>query len=634
MCGIAGFINLNNQKPDLAILKKMIGSISYRGPDDRGTELINNCAMGNCRLSVIDLSAKAHQPMWDTKKQFCLTYNGEIYNFCQLRSNLQRQGYRFKSNSDSEVVLNLYQEYGPDSLKKLRGMFALGIWDVQKKELFLARDQFGIKPLYYYRKNDLFIFASEIKSILEHPQVKRRLNRSALSYYFSVGFGCIPSPETIFENIFKLPPASYLVLNQNGIKIKKYWDISGISQKKIGLTEAVEETKRLIEKSVKTQLVADVPLGTFLSGGIDSSLVTYFAQKHTIHKIKTFSIGFEDKRFNESQYAQQVADFLKTDHYHQNFTTRELIDTLPEVVEKLDEPLADASILPTYLLSKYARKQVTVALSGDGGDELFAGYPTYLPHKFSCWLHCFPDPFVAALRKTLPYSNRLLDILPFLKHSPNLPRNYIIDRFFNGLSSDWTEEYLNFLGPMTLKEKSQLLLNHQELALPMVKELANRVRHFDRQTQLQYLDLKLFLAEDCLVKVDRASAYNSLEVRVPFLDTKLTEFVFSLPANYLLHGLTLKYLLKKVAAGLIPQNIIVRPKKGFGIPTEDWLKTVFKPLITSLLEPEKIVKQGFFNPEAVNRMLKLHLKGIQDNRMPLWNLLIFQQWYRKWFKCL
>jgi len=634
MCGIAGFINLNNQKPTLSILKKMIGAISYRGPDDRGAELINNCAMGNCRLAVIDLSSRAHQPMWDSKKQFCLTFNGEIYNFRELKRGLQKQGYRFKSDSDTEVILNLYRQDGPDCVKKLRGMFALAIWDVRKQELFLARDQFGIKPLYYYLKDDLFIFASEIKSILEHPKVKRQLNRKALSYYFSVGFGCIPSPQTIFENIFKLPPGSRLVLNQSGVKIIRYWDIANIQPKKISLAEAIEETKELIEKSVKTQLVADVPLGTFLSGGIDSSLITYFAQKHTRRKIKTFSIGFEDKRFDESRYAQQVASFLKTDHYHQNFTTRELMDTLPEVVEKLDEPLADASILPTYLLAKHTRRQVTVALSGDGGDELFAGYPTYLAHKFSGWSRYFPNPLMMACQKTLSHSGRLVDMLPFLKHSPDLPRIYLIDRFFKGLSRDWTEEYLNFLGPMTLKDKDRLLLNHQELALPMVKELASRVEHFDRQTKLQYLDLKLYLAEDCLVKVDRASAYNSLEVRVPYLDTKLAEFVFSLPSNYLLHGLTLKYLLKKIAVGLIPQNIINRPKKGFGIPTDEWLKTVFKPLIGSLLETQKIKRQGLFNPKAVSQMLKGHLKGVQDYHMPLWNLLIFQLWWQKWFKRL
>lgn len=632
MCGITGFVNLNGEKPSLTLLKKMTEAIAYRGPDDRGLEISDNCALGNRRLAVVDLSFRGHQPMWDKKRKLCLTFNGEIYNFRQLRKELEKKGYRFISESDTEVILNLFQEEGPSCVRKLRGMFALAIWDAEKKELFLAKDHFGLKPLHYFFNDKVFIFASEIKSILLHSQVKKVINPRALSHYFSLGFGCIASPETIFLNIYKLSPGHYAILRGRKLIIRRYWDLNRIKPKKMPLSEAVAETKRLLERSISSQLVADVSVGVFLSGGIDSSLIASMAQKMIHQPLKTFSIGFKNRQFDESAYASRMAKYLRTEHHYRNFSIKELLATLPKVVEKLDEPLADASILPTYLLSKYTRKYVTVALSGDGGDELFAGYPTYLAHRFAQKFSYLPSSALAIFRQILTNSGPLINTLPFFKHSPNLSINFKLNRFFRGINKDPIKQHLNFMGPLVLEEKDCLINHHQEAALSLAKSLVAGVKNRDLQTKLQYLDFKLYLGEDCLVKTDRASSFNSLEVRAPFLDVDLVEFVFSLPADYKLHRLTLKYLLKKVAQGKIPSEIINRPKKGFGIPTHIWLKTQLQPTLKSLLGKKRLEKQGLFNSEFVSRLLKEHFQGAADHRMVLWNLFIFQLWYDQWFR--
>ncbi len=631
MCGITGFVTLTSQKPSRSVLDRMTKVITHRGPDDEGGEIIDTCALGNKRLAVIDLSPRGHMPMWDKNKTVCITYNGEIYNYQYLKTLLAEKGYRFQSDSDTEVILYLYKEFGEACVTKLRGMFAFAIWNVRKQELFIARDHFGIKPLYYHHDHKVFIFGSEIKSILAHPQVKKTLNPEALSHYFSLGFGCIASPLTIFEGIYKLPPAHYAVLKNGQLHVQRYWDVAKIKQQSVPLKEAVTTTKRLLEKSVQDQLVSDVPLGSFLSGGIDSSLISAFAQKHTNQKLKTFSIGFEDKKFDESQYAQQVAAFLKTDHHHKQFTATELLDTLPKVVSRLDEPLADASILPTYLLSEFTRQHVTVALSGDGGDELFAGYPTYLAHRFAQPFRWLPRPTLKLLNHLSKQSQPIIEKLPLLNHLPNLSTQTKLERFFEGVHPSLAAQYLNFMGPLNLELKHKLLKDHHESALSCIKTSLDKVSTWSQQNKLQYLDFTYFLSEDCLVKTDRASSYNSLEVRVPFLDVELVEFVFSLPSNYKVHNLTLKYLLKQVATDLLPQNIIDRPKKGFGIPTHIWLSNQLKPLLVSKLNRNYLLKQNIFSVDFVEMILNEHFTGKKDHRMVLWNLLLFQLWYEEWF---
>lgn len=632
MCGIAGFVNFHSITPNKHLLKKMTDVISHRGPDDEGQEIIHNAALGNRRLAIIDLSPKGHMPMWDSKKRYCITYNGEIYNFQELRSELEHKNYEFKSHSDTEVIVNLFAEYGTKCFSKLRGMFALAIWDKKEGHLILARDQFGIKPLHYYKDDQVFIFGSEIKSILLHPRVRKRLNHQALSQYFSIAFGAVPSPLTMFEGVYKLNPGHYALLKKNKLDIQPFWQAITIPQQNITEHEAIELGEELIEKSVKRQLVSDVPLGSFLSGGLDSSLITAFAQKHTKHDINTFSIGFQDPDFDESSYARQVALQLHTKHHHQVFSPRQLLDVLPQIIDKLDEPLGDASILPTYLLSQFTRQYVTVALSGDGGDELFLGYPTYLIHKLSFLLNKLPVSSLGFLHQAALASSDILKLLPMAKHAGSYSMKYKIDRMFKGINPDLAIQYLNFLGPCQIDVKDNLILNHKESAVPFIKEILQDHAHGDGLLAVQLLDFILYMGEDCLVKTDRASSFNSLEVRPPFLDIETVEYALSLPVHFKLKGFTPKYILKKIAAPYLPENIINRPKKGFGVPLHAWLRMDLNSQMHELLDSEKISKQSIFDAAYVSQLMKEHESGKQDHRMLLWNLMMFQMWWEKWMK--
>lgn len=648
MCGITGFINPPNKKASLVILKKMNKTIIHRGPDDGGEIIIGNVALANRRLAIIDLSPQGHMPMINFKKNVWITYNGEIYNFKKLRESLLKKGYKFKSSSDTEVILNLYDAYGVKAIEKLRGMFAFAIWDIKRKQLVLARDRFGIKPLHYYYKDGLFIFASEIKAILAHPRVKKNLYHKSLSHYLSIGFGAIPSPHTIFEDIKKLAPAHYAISKNGRLKLAKYWRLEKIKTIKISENEAKQKLLALIDQSVKSQLISDVPLGAFLSGGIDSSLVVAFMSKYTTHKPKTFTIGFDDPSFDESKYAQKAAKFLKTNHHVQRFKSKQLINTLSEIVKKLDEPLGDASILPTYLLSKFTRKYVTVSLSGDGGDELFAGYPTYIAHRLNnifgfipAWvLQLLQSVILRASREATSQSSRFhsnSNQFWLSKHSSNLPFSYKLERLINGWGKETVHKHLSFIGPIPIEKKPQLFtpevnekLGQADPALVWAKKVFQKAKNFDKQGQLQFFDLYSYLSEQCLVKTDRASSFNSLEVRVPFLTKEIAEFAFSLPSDLKFKGFKLKYIFKQAAAEILPKEIIERPKKGFGIPIHHWLRADLRKDLKSRLSKKRLQKQGIFNHRFVNQLINEHLNNKKDHRMVLWNLLIFQYWYENY----
>lgn len=634
MCGITGFVTPGKVKPSLNLLRRMTEAIAYRGPDDQGLEIIDNCGLGNRRLAVVDLSSRAHQPMWDKQKRFCLTYNGEVYNFKVLKKQLLKKGYRFFSESDTEVILNLFKEYGPSAFSKMSGMFALAIWDKKKRVLFLARDHFGIKPLYYYFKSGYLVFGSEIKSILISPQVKKELSLQALSSYFSIGFGAIPSPCSIFENIYKLPSASWAVFDGQKLVVKKYWHLEKVKPSVLSFPKASQRLLFLLEQSVKDQMVSDVPLGGFLSGGIDSSTIVALMAKSHPSSIKTFSINFKDPDFDESKYSEKVSQYLGTEHFAQTFTAEKVLKVLPEAMSKLDEPMADASLLPTFLLSKFARQRVTVALSGDGGDELFAGYPTYFAHQAASLFALLPSCW---LRAALPLALKIAPVLPVMKHSRNLASSFKIKRFLFGVNQNLGRQYLNFMGPIGLEVKPNIFsesvkekLGVGDWALGHVEDLLKEVNSYDRQKKLQYLDLKLYLGEDGLTKTDRASSFNSLEVRVPFLTPEIAELAFSLPSSYHLNGLTLKRLLKEAAKDLLPPEIINRPKKGFGVPISQWLKKDLRPLTDRLLAERRLKKQELFNPIFIERLIKEHRSGKESHQMILWPLLVFQLWYDRW----
>ncbi len=628
MCGIYGYLSLK-RSIDPTILRSMGDSLKHRGPDDEG-EMISEdgdlcVGLGHQRLSIIDLSAAGRQPMSNEDGSICLTYNGEIYNFRALREELERKGHRFKSNSDTEVVLRLYEESGIRCLEKLNGMFAFALWDRHKKTLFFARDRIGKKPLHYALFSQGVVFASEIKALLRHPGVSREIDLKSLNRYLTYEY--VPAPDTIFKSIKKLEPGHYLVYRQGAAELVQYWDIP-LTDNPMGYQtedEYVEDLRERLDKAVKSRLVADVPVGLFLSGGLDSALIAALATRANSN-LECFSIGFDEPSFDESRYAREVARTLNAQHQLMIFSTREMVDTVAKLPDLLDEPLADASILPTYLLSKFASGRVKVALSGDGGDELFAGYPTYQAHKLVTYFDSLPAFLKSALRTIgfhLPVSHN------------NISTEFKIKQFLKGAGVSSEIRFFIWMGAFTDAEKRGLLSDEVRSELRShntyedIFNYINKSKLTKDMERILYLSMKLYLQDDLLVKVDRTSMANSLEVRCPLLDYEFIEFVCSLPMFYKLKGLKTKYLLKKAATGFLPPSIIQRPKKGFGIPVSRWLCGDLKDLMMSHLNQETIERQGLFNWTYVKDLMDAHLKRRADHRKLLWPLIVFQIWYER-----
>jgi len=637
MCGIVGFLTSKvSDIPDYEILRRMREILAHRGPDDLG-EYIRPLDgqgpfvfFGHRRLSIIDLSG-GHQPLSNEDGTVWVTFNGEIYNFKGLKKELEILGHQFNTSSDTEVIAHAYEEYREECFKHFNGMFAIGIWDELNHRLILARDRLGKKPLYYASINETFLFASELKAIWTYPQFPRKIAPSSLMKYLFYEF--IPCPHTIFNDARKLPPASYLIWENKRIEIKEYWSPFNLEGMEKNLLEIDVEDRllELLKISVKRRLISDVPLGVFLSGGIDSSAIAAFAQKEVPGKVKTFSIGFEDPSFDESKYASLVSQFLGTEHFEQRMTPKDLLDIIPNLPDILDEPMADASILPTYLLSKFTRQYVTVALGGDGGDELFAGYPTYLAHKFAREYELFLGnlhPIIRFLGNLLPVSDN------------NISFDFKVKKFLSGIgypngirNSVWLG---SFPFPDIGKVVSPEILNQFD-RIRLVEEISSYEEKFptkDLITLLQYLDLKLYLQESILVKVDRASMACSLEVRAPFLDYELVEFVMGLPSGLKLKGLTSKYLLKKVMKNFLPNEVIQRKKKGFGVPISKWVKGPLRELFGDFLSLDRIKQEGFLNPEYVTSLLQDHLLNKKDNRKQLWTLLVWELWVNRYHPSL
>jgi len=629
MCGILGFLTPRVADiPDLGELRSMRDLLTHRGPDDQG-EFIRSVDeggpfvyMGHRRLSIIDL-AGGHQPLSNENKTVWVIFNGEIYNFLETRSRLEALGHQFRTNSDTEVIVHAYEEYGERCFRHFNGMFAIGIWDEIRKRLLLARDRLGKKPLFYSFVKGNFLFASELKALIAYPNFSRQID--PLSFMKYLFFEYIPSPHTIFKDANKLPPASYLILEKDGIRVIEYWSPfdSGKSAEQLSEGEIEAKMVELLRQSVRRRLISDVPLGVFLSGGIDSSAITALAQREVPGKIKTFSIGFEDPSFDESKFASLASKYLGTEHHEQTMTAADLLNLVPNLPDILDEPMADASILPTYLLSKFTRQHVTVALGGDGGDELFAGYPTYLAHQMARQYEFF-------LTHSRPILSFLGDLLPVSDN--NISFDFKVKKFLSGIG--YPEGIRNFiwLGSFSFPELKRVLppeLCSQVDPVQIMEEVDGYQKGFpleDKTTLLQYLDLKLYLQDDILVKVDRASMACSLEVRAPFLDYELVEFVMNLPSSLKLRRFTSKYLLKKVMKDFLPKEVIERKKKGFGIPIAKWVKGPLRELFGDLLSYDKIKKEGLFNPGYVSSLLQEHLAIKKDNRKQLWTLLVWELW--------
>lgn len=625
MCGIAGFVNLSRTAAKKEVISKMTKVISYRGPDDEGFFIKGNVALGARRLSIIDILG-GRQPLYSENKKIAVVFNGEIYNFKELRRILTKKGHKLKTNSDTEVIVHLYEEEEEDLFEYLTGMFALAIWDQDQEKLVLARDRFGEKPLYYGLFDNTFIFGSELKSILAHPKAKREIDPNSLNRYLT--FEYVPSPFSIFKNIKKLEAGHYLVLKKGRIKTKKYWDINFEHANFHSQEEILEKLEDLLDNTIKSRLIADVPVGVFLSGGIDSTTICYFAAKNSNKKIKSFNIGFEEESFDESDFAQKASSYLNLDHYSQTFLVSDLIDLIPKAIEFLDEPFADASILPTYILSNFARQKVKVVLGGDGGDELFMGYPTFQAHKIATLYGFIPrlvhDKLISPIVESLPvsYANFSFDFKAKKTISGIYEEHLIRNQIWLGAFSQES------LRRKIFTKNFQKLIKRED----PIEELIcfKNMRRFSNWQSLLYQYQKTYLSDDILVKVDRASMNNSLEVRSPFLDHNFADFVNSLPLNLKLHGFTTKYILKKLMEKKLPREIVYRPKHGFGIPVASWLRKDLKSLLFEKLNKKKLGKEGIFNTKFVDVLVRNHIEGKKDNRKLLWTLLMFELWRENW----
>ncbi len=631
MCGIYGCLSIK-EKIEPEILRAMGDALRHRGPDGEG-EIIQKSremwiALGHKRLSIIDLSSAAKQPMSNEDETIWITYNGEIYNFRELRAELEGKGHHFESNSDTEVIIHLYEEMGTRCLERLKGMFAFAIWDHGEKTLFLARDRLGKKPLHYALYDGGIVFASEIKALLKAPKVGREIDVSSLNKYLTYEY--VPAPNTIFKSIKKIRPGYYLLYKDGEVKEKQYWDVPLLDYP-IGYkteVEYVEELREILERAVRMRLVADVPVGVFLSGGIDSSLVAALA-KRSNEDIECFTIGLDERSFDESRYASKIALALSLKHHLKIFSMREMLENLYSLPRILDEPLADASILPTYLLSKWTSEKAKVALSGDGGDELFAGYPTYQAHKLVTYYDLLPGVLknaVKSIASRLPVSHK------------NLSPDFKIKQFLKGAGVSSEVRFFIWMGGLIDSEKKALLsddlkavLRHHNTYEDIFAYITDSGLTKDLE-RILYLSMKLYLQDDILVKVDRAAMANALEVRCPFLDQEFVEFACRLPMHYKLNGLKTKYLLKKAAKGILPAEIINRRKKGFGIPISRWLTGDLKDFMLHYLEAGRIRRQGFFNYPYIKKLIDDHLEKKKDNRKALWTLLVFQIWYETFFE--
>ena len=647
MCGIAGWINLNNESSQngKAVLHSMCERMKHRGPDSEGLWLENEVALGMRRLSIIDLHT-GEQPVYSEDRQIVVVMNGELYNFREVRSDLEKRGHQFETATDTEILPHLYEEYGEAMLEQINGMFAFALWDKRKKKLLIARDRFGEKPLYYGIFEGKLIFASEPKVLLENPSVKAEINLDALRSYLS--FDYVPAPASIYKNIYKLPAAHFLTVENGEVKTRRYWNLSwqnsaapnqmsalaharasASNDGKPTIEKAATNLRELLADAVRMRLVSDVPLGILLSGGVDSSTVAALATQFSSEKVKTFSIGFEEDSFDESKFARQVAAHLKTEHYEDKLSVEKAADLISEIGTWLDEPLSDGSLIPTFLLSRFVRKHVTVALGGDGGDEIFAGYPMYFGHRVANIYNAVPD----FLRNNL--------IEPIVNNLPvstsNLSFDYKAKRFVRAAKYDAVTRHHSWFGSFSIDEQNDLLTNDvlANSSGDIYKNAKELLKICDAPTEIermQFLDINFYMAEDILTKVDRASMAVSLEVRAPFLDPRVAEFAARLPLEYKLKGNKGKYILKKAVAPLLPREILQRPKKGFGIPIAEWLKNRLNPLMRDLLDEKRLKDQGIFDAKFVQKLIGEHETGAASHHKQLWTLLVFQLWFNNFLK--
>ncbi len=622
MCGIAGFFGPEENFDSTErreLVKRMCDIIEHRGPDDEGFYVEDGVALGMRRLAIINL-VTGRQPISNEDGSIWIVFNGEIYNFIELRDELVALGHTFQTHSDTEAIVHLYEEMGEACVERLRGMFGFAIWDRRERKLFMARDRVGKKPLHYSLVGDTLIFGSEIKSILQHPAVEREVNVEAISDFLS--FGYVPEPATAFRGITKLPPGHTLTFKNGRLSTRCYWDFdyrqNDEAESPLDESYYIERLRELIAESVKLRLISDVPLGAFLSGGIDSSTVVAMMARQMDRPVKTFSIGFSESSFDELHHARITARYFNTDH-HEFVVTPDVCNIVEDIVWHHDEPFGDVSSIPTYMVSKMAREHVTVILSGDGGDELFAGYERYLVDKDRRVFERIPG----FIRRNLMH--RASRVLPRAVYGKNFLRNVALEgdaRYVDSLSyfdEDAKRELLSTDIRRALNGRDSSAGFRQLLTVPPSEEHINR---------LLYLDSKTYLPGDILTKVDRMSMAHSIEARVPLLDYKLIEFVQTIPASLKLRGRVTKHILKEAVRGLIPDQIIDRPKQGFGVPIGKWFNNELRDMLHDTLTDSRTRQRGYFNQHEVEAILNEHARGRRDNSRHLWGLLTLELWQR------
>ncbi len=632
MCGICGIVG----QADEQLIKNMLARIAHRGPDDEGIYIADaandiRVGLGHRRLSIIDLSAAGHQPMSDAQGEIWLTFNGEIYNFKEIRKELEKRGHKFKSETDAEVIIYAYREWGLKALAMLNGMFAFAIWDARNNSLLLARDRLGIKPVYYADTSAGFAFASEIKALLAIPNFKREVDLEALDQFLS--FLWTPDPDTLFCGVKKLPPAHFLIYQNGHAEVRQYWDVEFNEDESLSESEWVEKVREQVERSVRAQMIADVPLGAFLSGGVDSSSIVSLMTGLSSQKVTTYTFGFksEDLRYDiledDVKYAREIGAKLETD-YHESFFEPQVMDLLPKLVYHLDEPVADPAAITSYLICKAARERLTVLLSGMGGDEIFAGYPRHIAVKIAQAYNLIPSfisrPLVEAMPASMPGRfNSVFRNTKKLARSAGLPLR---------------ERYLGYCTYFKEDEKAKLYSGAMNSATRNFNALAAHQKYFDKVAdedfvnQMLYVDMKTFLPCLNLTYTDKTSMAASMEVRVPLLDHELVEMAARIPARLKIKGLTRKYVLKKAAEKWLPRNIIYRKKAGFSAPLRSWLQKDLRDMVEDLLSELNINRRGYFDYAEVRRLIDDNLAGREDNSLKIFQLLTLELWHREFIE--
>jgi asparagine synthase (glutamine-hydrolysing) len=626
VCGISGIIYRERDRSvSYDDLNRMCDTLIHRGPDEAGFFVKANVGLGMRRLKVIDL-VTGHQPISNEDGSIWIIFNGEIYNYPQLRRALEQNGHTFSTQTDTETIVHAYEEYGEGCVSKLNGMFAFAIWDGRNEKLFLARDRLGVKPLYYFYDDHCLVFGSELKAILQCREVPRTIDREALDAFLT--FEYIPAPLSIFSNVKKLAAGHTLIFQDGQISLRPYWDLQ-CSRLKGNEEELSRALYELLKDSVRMRLVSDVPLGVLLSGGIDSSSLVCLMSELMDRPVRTFSIGFDDPSYNELEYARTVAKYFGTDH-HELIIQPDIVNLVSDLVRHLDEPLADVSIFPTYLVSKLARQHVTVVLSGDGGDELFGGYEWYVAEKIARYYRYLPEPlksrWIPSLIGRVPPSPKKKGPVNKLK------------RFVEG--SALPEPLRHFRWSSFLTESSKQGLYTEELRQSVnhgdtcsrFTAYFESCREADSTWQEQFADIKTYLADDILVKVDRMSMANSLEARTPYLDYRVAEFAAGLPADFKLRGLQTKYLLKRCMGAKLPPSVLKRKKEGFSIPMKNWLQHELKLMMEEVLSPCRVKQGGLFNSAYVEKLKADHLNGVANNSHQLWSLMVFEIWREAYLK--